>query len=101
MPALWSEWDEALGHFKRYTRRSLNAAAAGLPFQHLESCYLFPEMLPAAALRRARGTGARGTAFPDLPPRTNRLLYALGSATQSARRLLPFGTSVFAAFERH
>jgi hypothetical protein len=103
MPSLWSYWDESLGHYKRYTRRSLKAAAAGLPFRTLELSYLFPEMVPPAVLRRRRrasGSGGDDTEFPDLPPRANQLLYGVGTVTQSVRRALPLGTSLLAALER-
>ncbi len=103
LPTLWSGWDESLGHVKRYTRATLEAATSGLPFRRVEMGYLFPEMLLAAFVRRRRRATDAATddaAFPDLPPPVNRALYAIGSATQVARRVLPAGTSMFAVYER-
>lgn len=111
LPGLWSRWDESLGHFKRYTRTTLEAATSGLPFRRVETSYLFPEMLPAAFVRRRRRVASRRVAkttgaatdhaaFPDLPPAVNRALYAVGSATQVLRRVLPAGTSLLAVYER-
>lgn len=107
MPALWSAWDVSLGHFKRYTRATLAAAAAGLPFQRIETSYLFPEMVPAALIRRRRtsaGTapesGTDDVTFPELSPTLNGALYAVGALTQTLRRGLPLGTSLFAVLER-
>jgi 2-polyprenyl-3-methyl-5-hydroxy-6-metoxy-1,4-benzoquinol methylase len=107
LPALWSSWDESLGHYKRYTRMTLEAATAGLPFRRVEMSYLFPEMVPAAILRRKQRAAARpgsdaanDAAFPDLPPAANKVLYAVGAATQTVRRALPGGTSLLAVLER-
>jgi hypothetical protein len=99
---LWSEWDVALGHHRRYTRRTLRLALSELPFEQAEVSYLFPELLPAGFLRRLRlrpgaaaglGTGAE---FPDLPRWLNQVHYRVGGATTRARRLWPVGTSLFA-----
>lgn len=104
LPTLWSAWDESLGHFKRYTKATLEAAASGLPFRRVEMSYLFPEMVPAAFVRRRRlaaGDAESANAeFPDLSPLVNRALYGVGSATQAIRRGVPGGTSLFAVFER-
>jgi hypothetical protein len=107
LPTLWSAWDEALGHYKRYTRGTLEAATSGAPFRRIEMTYLFPEMLPAALLRRKRrppgsaGGGMQGEdTFPDLSPWTNTILNGVGTMTQSVRFLLPVGTSLFAVYER-
>lgn len=107
MPSLWSSWDVSLGHFKRYTRATLAASLADLPFERIETSYLFPEMVPAALLRRRRAAGgdpedggSHDVAFPELSRPVNGVLYALGSITQSVRRGLPIGTSLFAVLQR-
>jgi hypothetical protein len=102
MNRLWSSWDTALGHYRRYDKVRLRAPLEAAGFEVLELSYLFPEMVPAALLRR-RGRKARddGSAeFPHVPPLLNRLLYGLGSATAAGRRLWPVGTSVLAVARR-
>ena len=108
MPSLWSSWDESLGHYRRYTRASLTSATSRLPLRRIEMNYLFPEMVPAALLRRRRrpaGGSERAAsadvAFPELPTSVNRAMYACGALTQCVRQALPIGTSLFAALERH
>src|SRR3979411_891512 len=50
--ALWSGWDVALGHHRRYDRRSFRRAIAGLPVEVIEVSFLFPEMVPLALVRK-------------------------------------------------
>jgi hypothetical protein len=102
LPTLWSSWDVMLGHYRRYTKSALAAAADPLPFEILERAYLFPELVPMGWWRRrGDGDGDRDSAeFPDLPGPLNEGLYRLGSATTSLRRLWPAGTSLFARLRR-
>lgn len=112
-PDLWSQWDVALGHHRRYERATLLACVAGLPLAVHETSYLFPEMLPlglARARRRsvgpAPGSHPGGTTpdpgdddaeFPHLPGPVNDLLTFAGSASIALRRRWPTGTSLFLA----
>jgi hypothetical protein len=99
LASLWSDWDVALGHFRRYDRPSLMRAASGLPLRLREASYLFPEMLAPAWVRARRG--GDGTAeFPDLVKPVNEALYRLSSATARRRARWSHGTSLFAVFER-
>ena len=106
MPSLWSEWDPALGHFRRYRKNSLRAALPDEQFETVELSYLFPELLPAGWVRRIRRGGganevdAAKAEFPDLPGWINESLYRIGSATTKARRLWPCGTSLLAVLRR-
>jgi hypothetical protein len=103
LPRLWSKWDLLLGHYRRYTKPMLAAAAEPLPLEIVESSYLFPELVPVGWWRRQRerhGAAATDAEFPDLPRPLNEALYRLGSATKSARRLAPAGTSLFAVIRR-
>lgn len=104
MPWLWSRWDDLLGHHRRYTKASLRAVVAPLPFEVIEQAYLFPELIPPGLLRRLSMKGAQsgdGAAeFPDLRPALNESLYRLGCASMAMRRLWPAGTSLFAALRR-
>jgi len=101
---LWSQWDVALGHHRRYDKRVLAAAFEAAPVRVRELSYLFPEMLAPAWVRRVRrrsdGPGgeldAGGAEFPDLPRPVNELLYAVGSGSERLRRLWPAGTSLLA-----
>ncbi len=101
MPWLWSGWDAMLGHYRRYTKRSLRAVTATLPLQVEEASYLFPELIPLGLLRRMRmrnGEAAdpEGAEFPELPKPLNETLYGVGKATVWGRRLWPAGTSLYA-----
>lgn len=106
MPWLWSSWDEMLGHYRRYTKRSLRNVVATLPLQMQDESYLFPELVPAGLMRRIRThhrSAAREPAaaeFPDLPRWANQTLYGFGSASMAGRRLWPVGTSLYAKLLR-
>ena len=99
---LWSQWDVALGHHRRYDKRALAATFEGTRLRVRELSYLFPEMLAPAWVRRRRSNGADdeldagGAEFPDLPQSVNELLYAVGSASERLRRVWPAGTSLLA-----
>jgi hypothetical protein len=98
--ALWSQWDEALGHHRRYDRIGLARVVGALPVEIEELSYLFPELLPAAFVRRRARAGASGAEFPDLPPALNEALYRVGVVSLRARRLWPAGTSLLAVLRR-
>lgn len=108
LQGLWSEWDVSLGHYRRYNRRGLRACAESAGLVTREVSYLFPEMIPAALLRRLRnpaseqggGESNRAAEFPDLPGWLNQLLYALGRPSLRLRRFVPLGTSVLAVLEK-
>ena len=102
---LWSGWDVALGHHRRYDRTTFRCAIAGLPVQTIELSYLFPEMIPLAILRKWLRKGIGGTAdesaaFPDLPLAVNHGLYALGSVSLAIRRHVPTGSSLLAVLRK-
>lgn len=106
LSSLWSGWDVALGHHRRYDKRSLRRAVAGLPLREIESSYLHPEMLPLAWFRKLRRpVGAAVAAadearFPNPPRALNELLFLAGLPALHLRRISPFGTTLFAAYER-
>ena len=100
LQSLWSQWDEALGHFRRYDKRSLLAVTEGLPLTVLEASFLFPEMVPMAVIR-ARKKAVDGldsvnesAEFPDLPGVMNDLLYGVGTVSLDLRRRWKSGTSL-------
>jgi hypothetical protein len=103
LPSLWSQWDVALGHFRRYDKTTLLQCARGLPLTIVEISFLFPEMVPLAMARARRGArgpvadGGGSAEFPDLPGFVNDALYGLGTASLALRRRWPTGTSLFLA----
>lgn len=105
MPWLWSRWDAMLGHYQRYTKKSLQATLATLPFETVEQSYLFPELIPLGLVRRLRMRGgadgeAADAEFPQLPRPLNEALYRVGTASVAMRRAWPAGTSLFAELRR-
>jgi SAM-dependent methyltransferase len=107
LQGLWSAWDVGLGHYRRYTKSSLRRVLSACPGTIEEMSYLFPELVPAAFLRRLRrsaqridSTSAEEFQFPKVPGWVNGLLYAVGSVTLSTRRIWPFGTSLGAVIRR-
>jgi len=112
---LWSRADEVAGHFRRYTRRSLDAEVLGHGFGRRRSQYLFHSLVPAVfvgRVLRAAATGDDASRDDDvdalvaqLRPR-RRSLGSLASGVLAVERALdrlcplPFGTSVLAAYTR-
>jgi hypothetical protein len=104
MQWLWSAWDTALGHMRRYTRKQLRKTFDNLPVRWLECSYLFPEMLPLALVRKAKLRGdavmsVDDTHFPTLPAPLNEGLFQIGRASLALRKFAPFGTSLFGVLE--
>jgi hypothetical protein len=104
---LWSGWDVALGHHRRYDRAGLRRTIDGLPLRVVELSYLFPEMIPLALLRkRLRAITPNGApisesaAFPDLPRFLNDGLYAVGRGPLALRRYAPLGSSLLAVLRK-
>jgi SAM-dependent methyltransferase len=99
-PWLFSSWDEAASHFRRYTRPSLRAIFEGLPLR-LERCsYAFSYAFPPAVLRRYFGRRYDGDTlvFPPVSPGLNRALLACGrlEARLLTRVGMPVGLSLLA-----
>lgn len=96
LPSLFSSWDTALGHHRRYTRRALRRSleAAGLRVESVS--YLFPELLPIAALRRIRPAGGGSADFPSLPRWIDRLGGVVAGVSARLRLAWPAGTSLVA-----
>jgi hypothetical protein len=98
---LWSQWDVALGHFRRYEKSTLLSCTEGLPLTIREVSFLFPEMVPLGKFRarkKDRGsTEGESSEFPDLPGVVNDALYGLGSASLALRHRWRTGTSLFLA----
>ena len=103
--ALWSDWDVALHHFRRYRRPGLRALLAGAGLEVVRCDYINVLAFPAVwALRKWRtwfpsppgGTGPR--AEERIPPAwLNRLLFA-GFVLPAAQTAIafPFGVGLLA-----
>ncbi len=98
LPLLWSDWDQQLGHYRRYTKAALRRVLAACPVEIDELSYLFPEMVLPGLLRKRRA--AAGAEFPELPRWLNRALYAAGLPSLLLRRAVPFGSSLLAVLRK-
>jgi ubiquinone/menaquinone biosynthesis C-methylase UbiE len=106
LPWLWSEWDEALHHRRRYTARSLNRVVSGLPAARLHLSYINTlALLPIVALRAARRAGVRlGSQRPEdvVPPEPLNSLLRLTFVRPALSRLpMPAGVSLLCILRKH
>lgn len=95
--SLYSEWDRALGHRRRYDERALREELAAAGFEALWTTCLFSFAAPAARLRLSKE--AR---FPALPAWANAALKGACAVERAALRFarLPVGTSLLAVARR-
>jgi SAM-dependent methyltransferase len=94
MPWLFSSWDADLGHHRRYRRADAADVVRTAGFEVLAARYLFPELVPVAALRRFRASDGSAADFPELPRAVDRVARGVGATTTAVRRIWPVGTSV-------
>ncbi|HWP65717.1 MAG TPA: class I SAM-dependent methyltransferase [Candidatus Limnocylindria bacterium] len=107
VPALWSAHDVALGHRRRYTRRTLRAALESAGFIVVSMSYTNTAIFPiAAAVRllsrlRPPAPGSESDMFP-VPAPLNRFLIALYRIEAMLIRhvSLPIGVSLLAVAKR-
>jgi len=102
---IWSEWDTAYGHFRRYDRSDLERLVEGADLRLIESGYFFHSLYVAA---RALSSlpGRRSTEMrPPITPLGRWIHRSVGAALSLERRLLPGwipGSSLYAvAAVRH
>jgi hypothetical protein len=103
VPALqwaFSSWDTELGHYRRYSKKSLRTELTAAGFVVDEVGYLFPEMLPLLPIRKLRRVQRESADFPELSPWLNRVGYLISSRTARLRRVWPGGTSAVAVAHR-
>ncbi|MFT5977831.1 MAG: hypothetical protein ACI9AO_000673 [Ilumatobacter sp.] len=103
VPALqwaFSSWDTELGHYRRYSKKSLRTELTAAGFVVDEVGYLFPEMLPLLPIRKLRRVQRDSADFPELSPWLNRVGYLISSRTARLRRVWPGGTSAVAVAHR-
>ena len=100
-PALWTYWDEALGHKRRYRRTRLVEKLHRTGFVVVRRSYFYTYLLPLAIFFRLAKTllGHRARTHSDfvgLPPLMNRILLILSTVeTEIVKRAsLPAGLSI-------
>lgn len=108
---LWGDEDDVAGHYRRYTKASLNAEFSRRGFTRIASQYLFASLVPPAAVMRAlpyrlgrrrekREVLDRMTAQLDVSPTVNTVAAAVLDVEAAFARLLPLpvGLSLLGAF---
>lgn len=100
LPALWSTWDELLGHRRRYTRRMLrdHLVEGGWDVVALQYCFA-SLTLPAWYRARFGLTSADAGQFARVSPWLNRILVTLFDV-ESRWSWWPFGTTLAAVGRR-
>jgi len=102
LPALFSAYDAAQGHQRRYTRRSLSAELAGLACRVDSVAYWGMSLVPLLAARKLMlgskpSAGTMRTGFRPPGKLANDALNLLMNAERALLRRPPIGTSVMAA----
>ena len=98
-PFLFSDWDERLGHYRRYTPSMMReqVAAAGLKVEKLRywNSFTFPAAIFIRTMRRFFPS-RKGTEFPRVGNLTNKaLITAAQIETKVSNKLgVPFGLSL-------
>ena len=64
-----------------------------LGIKKIEASYIFPELLPAAFIRKILNSNK--VSFPKLPKALNNILFLFSLFIQKIRFLFPFGLSIF------
>lgn len=104
MPWLYSEWDQMLGHFRRYTKETLRHAVTTAGARPLEITYGFSYLVPATYLRKApdENVAEVDATFVDVPGWLNRFLISLSRLEIACAKKLtiPVGNSIFALIEK-
>ncbi|MBL4889013.1 MAG: class I SAM-dependent methyltransferase [Candidatus Lindowbacteria bacterium] len=105
-PNMYSYWDRIHGHYRRYSKRGLEAAINRAGFSCLNVSYSHSALLfPALGVRLLRNAQFKGESAPEgtsehvvLPPAINSLakLYYRCEAKLNAAVDLPFGLSLVA-----
>lgn len=106
LPALWSDWDEALHHFRRYTKDSLERLLAN-PSLELQHCaYINVAALPAVwfvrkwrGLRNHTGAARSEDAIPPEPFNSVLRKVFVGLACQTAVSF-PAGVGLLAVLQK-
>lgn len=96
LQALYSEWDRALGHFRRYERGTVERLLESTGFRIVRATYMWSFLTPLGLYRLLKRARKEEAEFPSVPSWVNAALIALSGAEERLSRLvsLPFGTSV-------
>ena len=89
---LWSNWDVLLGHYRRYTKKSLRELLDKYNLENKECSYIFPELFFAGVIRKMLNINS--PEFPTIPVFINTFLYWVTYILIKLRRITPFGLSV-------
>ncbi len=100
MPSLWSEWDAACGHFRRYTRAKLSQDLRAGGWTPRRVRHFFSYAVPPAWWQRVVRHRAQEVEFPPVSSLMNGLLTGAGTIERKLGACLPFGTSLLAVAER-
>lgn len=98
-PWLFSDWDQSLGHYRRYTARTLrrHAEEAGFRVEWIShwNSFTLPAAIAVRGYERLRPAD-RKPEFPRVSPLVNRLLHGMAACERNwlRRRKAPFGLSL-------
>ncbi len=95
---LWSQWDECLGHLRRYRKKDIRDELHAAGWITREARYFFASMYPVSLLRKRLIADGRLSAFqfPRIPRTLNRIL-TTSLSLESRLGRLPVGTSLAVA----
>ena len=99
LKSLWSAWDEAAGHHRRYNRTQLVELLQESGWRVDHCTYFFQAAVLPVLLRRSSGKDKlKDLKFPELPHWVNGLMEQLfwGEFRVAWRLGIPFGTSLVA-----
>jgi SAM-dependent methyltransferase len=105
-PLLWSDWDQAVGHKRRYKKQTFQSLAdkAGLDvvFMHYANSLPFFPILIYRWFRSTLGVGKKQRLEDRMPPRLiNRALsWAFFQEGSKNWASIPFGSSLFAVLRK-
>ena len=95
-PSLWSSWDEACGHHRRYTRGSLREHLQRGGWRVERMRHIFSYCVPPAWWDRRVRKKVQDVEFPPVSAFMNRALGWAGRVERTLGSPMPFGTSLVA-----
>lgn len=97
LPFLWSKEDVSAGHYRRYTRRTLESALTAAGFSVVESQYFFQWLVPAVFISRVIGglLGQRNSSHDHKPNGVAAYLCQREMKKIQKGKQYSFGTSIW------